>query len=244
MKAEYPIISFPEKGTVLYPYRSNSLVKPGNLERAFAQHLISILPSGVECRLDVCVNISESLSPYCLDLALFVAGHPEIRIDVEIDEPYEATTRKPIHFISCGDMFRDHLLNRHGWTVVRLASKQIQQEPKVCADWLVELVGVLVNGSEKFTEHEFVAVPFPIEMWTRNEALKMAYWQNVEGETRITDDRCYCLDEQEKKCLQLVKPFDKSDDMNEKMTTFRDAGCYEQDAHIDFEPEEHIYIKV
>ena len=172
MKAEYPIISFPEKGTVLYPYRSNSLVKPGNLERAFAQHLISILPSGVECRLDVCVNISEHLSPYCLDLALFVAGHPEIRIDVEIDEPYEAVSRKPIHFISCGDMFRDHLLNRHGWTVVRLASKQIQQEPKVCADWLAELVGVLVNGSERFTEHEFAAIPFPVEMWTRNEALK------------------------------------------------------------------------
>ena len=242
MKAEYPIISFPEKGTVLYPYRKNSQVKPGKLEKAFAQELASKLPAGVECHLDICVNISENLSPYCFDLALLIAGRPEIRIDVEIDEPYEAATRKPIHFISCGDMFRDHLLNRHGWTVVRLASKQIQQEPKVCANWLVELVEVLVNNSEEVIEHEFTAIPFPMEMWTRHEALKMAYWQNVEGETRIADDKCYCLDEQEKKCLQLVKPFDKSDDMKEKMATFRDAGCYEQDAHIDFEPEEHIYI--
>lgn len=242
MKVEYPIISFPEKGTVLYPYRHHPLVKPGKHEKAFAQELINRLPAGVECRLDVCLIISEHLSPFCFDIALLVAGHPEIRIDVEIDEPYEAITRKPLHFASCGDMFRDHLLNRHGWTVVRLASKQIQQEPKVCADWLVELISVMINNPDKFAQHQFATVPFPVEMWTRNEALKMAYWKNVEGETRITDDKCYCLNEQEKKCLQLIQPFDKSDDMKEKMSTFKDAGHYEQDAFIDFEPEEHIYI--
>ena len=242
MKTEYPIISIPEKETILYPYRKNPLVKPGNLEKTFAKELISKLPQDVECCLDVCVITSENISPYCLDLALFVNGHPEIRIDVEIEEPYEAATRKPIHYLSCGDMFRDHLLNRHGWTVVRLASKQIQQEPKVCAEWLAELIAVMIDDLQKVTEHIFTAVPFPVEMWTRNDALKMAYWQNVEGETRIADEKCYSLEEQEKKCQLLVKPFEKSDDMNEKMSTFRDAGCYEQDAYIDFEPEEHIYI--
>ena len=242
MKTEYPIISIPEKGTILYPYRNNPLVKPGNLEKAFAKELISKLPKEVESHLDICINTSENTSPFCLDLALFVNGHPEIRIDVEIDEPYEATTRKPIHYLSCGDMFRDHLLNRHGWTVVRLASQQIQQEPKVCAEWLVELIDVMIDDPQKVTAHIFRAVPFPVDMWTRNDALKMAYWQNIEGETRIADDKCYHLEEQEKKCQQFVKPFNKSDDMKEKMSTFKDAGHYEQDAFIDFEPEEHIYI--
>ena len=242
MKAEYPIISFPEEGTILYPYRNNPQVKPGNLEKAFAQELISKLPAEVVCHLDLCINTSDKLTPYCPDLALLVNGHPEIRIDVEIDEPYQAGTRKPIHYLSCGDMFRDHLLNRHGWTVVRLASKQIKQEPKVCADWLVELMNVMINKPHEANKHVFATVPFPVEMWTRNDALKMAYWQNVEGETKIADVNCYSLDEQEKKCQRLVKPFDKSDDMKEKMATFRDAGCYEQDAFIDFEPEEHIYI--
>ena len=242
MKTEYPIINPSFEGAVLYPYRINPLVKPGNLERSFAQLLQSKLPEKVVCRLDVCINTSEHLSPYCFDLALFVEGRPEIRIDIEIDEPYEAATRKPIHYLSCGDMFRDHLLNRHGWMVVRLASKQIQQEPSVCADFLTELVCMMIDGTQKNDEHIFSAVPFPVEMWTRNDALKMAYWKNVEGETRVADDKCYGLDEQERKCLPLIKPFSKSADMKEKMTTFRDAGLYAQDEHIDFEPEEHIYI--
>ena len=42
--------------------------------------------------------------------------------------------------------------------------------------------------------------------------------------------------------MAQMKPFPKTQDMQEKMSTFRDAGCYEQDAHIDFEPYEHIYI--
>ena len=42
--------------------------------------------------------------------------------------------------------------------------------------------------------------------------------------------------------MAQMKPFPRTADMQEKMATFRDAGRYEQDAHIDFEPYEHIYI--
>jgi len=242
MKPKYPTISTPSEGTILYPYRSNPLVNPGNLEMSFARELVARLPREVTCRLDVCINTSGHLPPYCPDLALLVEGRPDIRIDVEIDEPYEANTRKPIHYLSCGDMFRDHLLNRYGWTVVRLASSQIQKEPSVCANWLAELTNVMIAGGQQLSGHVFSAVPTPADMWTRNEALKMAYWQNVGGETRTADDKRYDLDEQERKCQPLVKPFSKSADMQQKMATFRDAGRYGQDAFIDFEPEEHIYI--
>ena len=42
--------------------------------------------------------------------------------------------------------------------------------------------------------------------------------------------------------MAQMKPFPRTADMQEKMAAFRDAGRYEQDAHIDFEPYEHIYI--
>ena len=42
--------------------------------------------------------------------------------------------------------------------------------------------------------------------------------------------------------MAQVSPLPRTQDMQEKMSTFRDAGRYEQDAHIDFEPYEHIYI--
>ena len=242
MKAEYPIISFPAKGTVTYPYRRHPLVKPGTHEQQFACELSAKLPAGVECILNACIITTDKQPPYYPDLALVVAGRPEVRIDVEIDEPYQKSTREPIHYVSCGDLFRDNLLNRHGWTVVRLAAQQIVQEPSICADFLVELVSAMMADIDTASQHVFTSVPFPVARWSRNDALKMAYWQKVAGEDKqwITDR--YALDADELKCKQLVKPFDKTADMLEKMTTFRDAGRYAQDADIDFEPDEHIYI--
>ena len=52
----------------------------------------------------------------------------------------------------------------------------------------------------------------------------------------------YTMTSAEHQCMAQMKPFPRTADMQEKMATFRDAGRYEQDAHIDFEPYEHIYI--
>jgi len=242
MKQTYPIIRFPERGTILYPFRRHPLVTPGMLEQKLAREFSAKLPAGVECLLNACIITTDKQAPYYPDLALVVTGGSGFRIDVEIDEPYCKATREPIHYVSCGDVFRDHLLNRHGWTVVRLAAQQIIKEPGICADFLVELVTCMMADSASVQQHAFASVPFPVECWSRNDALKMAYWQNVEGEDKkwITDR--YALDADEQKCLQQVKPFEKTADMSEKMSTFRDAGHYAQDADIDFEPDEHIYI--
>ena len=242
MKHNYPIIRFPERGTILYPYRRHPLVKPGMPEQKLARELSAKLPAGVECLPNACIITTDKQPPYYPDLALVVAGKPEVRIDVEIDEPYRKATREPIHYLSCGDVFRDHLLNRHGWVVVRLAAQQIAQEPDVCADYLIELLQTMMADSEQAQQHVFTSQPTPVEPWSRNDALKMAYWQNVEGEDKEWIADRYALDADELKCRQQVKPFEKTDDMCEKMSTFRDAGHYEQDAHIDFEPCEHIYI--
>ena len=242
MKTEYPLISFPEQGTITYPFRRHPLVKPGTLELQFAHELTAKLPAGVECIMNACIITTDKQPPYYPDLALVVADKPEVRIDVEIDEPYVAATREPIHYVSCGDMFRDHLLNRHGWTVVRLAAQQIEQETSICVVFLVELVTAMVADMQDIDQHVYTSVPFPVARWSRNEALKMAYWQKVKGEDREWIVDRYALDDDELKCRQQVKPFEKTADMREKMQTFRDAGRYEQDADIDFEPDEHIYI--
>ena len=242
MKTEYPLISFPEQGTITYPFRRHPLVKPGTLELQFAHELSAKLPAGVECIMNACIITTDKQPPYYPDLALVVADKPEVRIDVEIDEPYRKSTREPIHYVSCGDMFRDHLLNRHGWTVVRLAAQQIEQETSICVDFLVELVTAMMADMQDINQHVYTSVPFPVVRWSRNEALKMAYWQKVAGEDREWIADRYALDDNELKYRQQVKPFERTADMCEKMATFRDAGCYEQDADIDFEPDEHIYI--
>jgi hypothetical protein len=229
----YPIVSRPEAGTVLYPYRRIQRPRTGRLEAFFIQHLQRVMPEQVQIFQDVCINVSESLPPYYPDIALFVDGRPEIRIDVEIDEPY-TIDRKPIHYLSCGDQYRDSLLNRHGWTVVRFAVQQIQRAPLACAEYLERIM----RNDDYLTGTDIIPV---IPRWTRSEALKMAARGEHFPEEVPSPTRLLPFSEEEKKYKPLVKALPRTEDMTEKMATFTDAGVYAQDQFIDFEPEEHIY---
>ena len=42
-------------------------------------------------------------------------------------------------------------------------------------------------------------------------------------------------------CRQKQKQMARSKEMEAKMQAFKDAGKYEQDQFIDFEPEGHVY---
>ena len=232
MASTYPIVNRPEEGTVLYPYRRIQRVRTGRLEAYFIQYIRKVMPEQVQILQDVCINVSESLPPYYPDITLLINGRPDIRIDVEIDEPY-TIDRKPIHYLSCGDQYRDCLLNRHGWTVVRFAVTQIQRTPLECAEYLINLI----NPDTLITPTIVPAIP----RWSRSEALKIAargeqYPEEVPSPTKLLS-----FSEGEKRCKSLVKPLPRTGDMTEKMSTFTDAGVYAQDQFIDFEPEEHIY---
>ena len=237
----YPKVSFCDKGTVLYPYRRRLSPLSGHLEKTFMQQLKQWLPKEIRVVDDVCVYFSEGLPPLSPDIALFVEGHPEIRIDVEIDEPYEATTRKPIHYLTCGDVFRDALMNRHGWTVVRFAVCQVRKEAMGCADYLSMVISQLIAGEEgaEMKSDNLTSIP----QWTRAEAQKIAHRKSEEGEGKQHDTTCCNLNDQERDSLNQIKAFERTEEMMQKMQAFKDAGQYEQDAHIDFEPEEHIYIR-
>ena len=225
----YPIVSRPEEGTVLYPYRRIQRPATGRLEAFFIQHLQRVMPGQVQILQDVCINVSESLPPYYPDITLFVEGRPEIRIDVEIDEPY-TIDRKPIHYLSCGDQYRDSLLNRHGWTVVRFAVQQIQKDPLACAEYVLNIIGNECPDN----------VP-EVRRWTRSEALKIAARGELYPEEVPSPTRLLPFSEEEKRCKPLVKALARTKDMTEKMSSFKDSGVYAQDQLIDFEPDEHIY---
>ena len=232
MASTYPIVNRPEKGTVLYPYRRIQRPHTGRLEAYFIQYIRKVMPEQVQILQDVCINVSESLPPYYPDITLLVNGRPDIRIDVEIDEPY-TIDRKPIHYLSCGDQYRDCLLNRHGWTVVRFAVTQIHGAPLECAEYLINLI----NPDTPITPIIIPAIP----RWSRSEAIKIAARGEQYPEEVPSPKRLLSFSEEEKRCKPLVKPLPRTEDMTEKMSTFTDAGVYAQDQFIDFEPEEHIY---
>ena len=148
-------------------------------------------------------------------MVILVDERPDVRIAVEIDEPFDPYTRVPQHYLTCGDDYRDGLLARLGWTVVRLAERQVWNHHQACADYLIELLKARVPHLSA---------------------------QIISTAQSTNEPQYYTMTPAECRCMAQMKPFPRTADMQEKMATFRDAGRYEQDVHIDFEPYEHIYI--
>ena len=135
-------------------------------------------------------------------------------------------------------LYRDDLLNRHGWIVVRFAEKQIKKYPKSCVLYLVKLIKSLVPQMVIPTDLQSVNPLPPMKRWTKNEAIIMAangerekYLDHVFSKTEeikieLADIR---LNENERKCQSLVKASAMSIDMTEKMVNFTDSGVYERD---------------
>ncbi len=235
----YPIVKFPEPGTVLYPYRENCRHEVSRLKARFCEWLTQQVAAGVVFRNDIGICLSERMPLICPDMVILAEGHPEVRVAVEIDEPFKAGSRKPQHYLSCGDCYRDGILTRLGWIVVRFAESQVWHHHQACADYLA---GVLSRLLPDIGWPRLAEAPLPeVKRWTRAEAQKMAA-KAPSGPCSDAPEPLFAMTPEEQQSMQLVKPLPRSQDMQEKMATFKDAGRYAQDADIDFEPDEHIYI--
>ena len=234
----YPIVRFAERGAIVYPFRRRRRAAD-EAALGLLKRLRAWLPETVGVFADVCLNISVQQSPVEMDLAL-VADDGGVRIDIEIDEPYTAETHRVIHAIGCGDDYRDGVLNRHGWTVVRLAERQVAEQPMACAAYLVQLVGALVP-QVAVVEAVVAEGLSPVRRWTDNEALKMAARREGCGEPPRLEPTVVPLNSREREAGRLVAPLPRTTEMQEKMLSFTEAGRYDQDRYIDFTPEEHVY---
>ena len=226
---------------MLYPFREDCRHEVSRLKARFCQWLGEQMPEEVTFRNDVGICVSDQLPLICPDLVILVEGRPEVRIAVQIDEPFDVCTREPQHYLTCGDDYLDNLMTRLGWTVVRFAERQVWNHHQACADYLTALLKTLVPNLE-CPQLSDKPLP-PVKRWTKAEAQKMA--ARVQAKMPVQTPNqvpCYAMTSEECQYMAQVKPFPRTADMLEKMATFRDAGRYEQDAYIDFESYEHIYI--
>ena len=226
---------------MLYPFREDCRHEVSRLKARFCQWLGEQMPEGLMFRNDVGICVSDQLPLICPDLVILMEGRPEVRIAVEIDEPFDVCTREPQHYLTYGDDYLDNLMTRLGWTVVRFAERQVWNHHQACADYLTTLLKTLVPNLD-CKQLSDKPLP-PVKRWTKAEAQKMA--AKVQAITPVQTPNqvpCYAMTSEECQYMAQVKPFPRTADMQEKMAHFRDAGRYEQDAYIDFEPYEHIYI--
>lgn len=244
----YPIVKVPEKGTVVFPHRNNKAQRRGFTEETFELKLKKSMPDG--CNYVVSGGVSilppHYERPYEPDIAIIEKSNKYgIRIDIEIDEPYSAIDRKPIHFIDCGDDYRDKVFNCLGWLVMRFSEKQIHLESDKCISYIQRILSVI---DDSFRRNVPIDEPTHEKRWTETEAKIMMVekfrekllkhdFGVIENEPVVA--KKIRQTEAEKAAQQFVKPVEipKGIDKNIDGST----TAFAQDAELFFEPKEHIY---
>lgn len=242
---------FPNINSTVFPYRKGRLEKRGYTEASFEEKLIAGLIDFYN--YEVLSNISilpvDNAHPYEPDICIIEKSNRfGIRIDIEIDEPYTGYEQKSIHFIGCGDEYRDANILNLGWIVIRFSEKQVYTEAEQCVGYIKYILSLLDNT----LPHCNFITPQKDKKWTSIEAAKMAtkgYRENYlhhhfskfnKPETiklKIIDNK---QTELEKEIAKHIQPIPLP--QNKVLNIDNSATVYSLDNRLRFEPKEHIYI--
>ena len=244
----YAFYTVPSKGTEIMPYRRRKVELRGYTEENFEFRLRNSLRNSTRYKVigDVSILTAEGIHPFEPDIAIVETSDTlGVRIDIEIDEPYGGYDKIPIHYVGCGDEFRDRNLANLGWLVVRFSEKQIFEEPDNCINYLLQLLNQI---DPDFTISCQGTIPTSDKRWTEVEARIMAIQKyrekllNHEFGKREKDSKVVAtlLTELEKEVIHNAKPICISTTVPHNID--KTDMTFTQDSHLSFEPSEHIYL--
>lgn len=247
----YSVTRFPETGTPVFPYRRKRIEKRGYTEIGFEHKLIASLADLTNYQVlgDVCILPVEDIHPYEPDIAIIEKdNHLGIRIDIEIDEPYTGYEQKAIHFIGCGDEYRDANMCNLGWIVIRFSEKQIYTKAEKCIGYIKHILS-LIDNTLPYSNY---VSPQTDKRWTATEAIIMAAKryresylhhqfckpENADNAKLTTSDiKQTALEKAAAKYVPTIAlPH------NNTLNIDNSATEYNLDNRLGFEPKEHIYI--
>jgi hypothetical protein len=245
----YPILRFPKKGTVVRSYRIGNTKRRGYKEETFQNSIQQFLGKDFIVLGNVRLNTGKETRPFEPDIAIIDnANLTNLRIDIEIDEPYAGTTRQPTH-CKGDDVNRDIYFVDRGWIVIRFSEYQVHLYENECLQFIAETIKTV---SSKYIIKNQIENKFPIQTENLWDIVQAQKWEkakyreqylnhtfnNVE-EKKETIERDF--DEQELKEEKLVKPTLIGSVDNRKSSSFNLINYHSRDSRIKFYPEPHIY---
>lgn len=244
----YPIFRFPKKGTVVRSHRLGSTKRRGYKEASFQQSLEQYFGQDFEISGNARLNTGKETRPFEPDVAIIDKSSSNLRIDVEIDEPYAGITRQPTH-CKGDDTMRDIYFMDRGWIVIRFSEYQVHLHENECLKFITEVIKSAIPSYE---------IPKPLvdqpalkdkKLWDIVQAQK---WEKskyrecyLNHEFKTVEERIETAErgfnEQEQNEEKLVNPtpigvVDKS-----PSTGFNLINSHPRDKRIEFYPEPHIY---
>lgn len=143
----FPSLKVPRKDTpILVPQVDNIGSTVGVMEPVFLAHLRNICKEikGIKVLKNVKLPILNRNYSYRPDFCLYWE-RKQLYIDIEIDEPYDIVSRKPIHYKGNGDNLRDRYFIRNGWCVIRFAEQQIAENLEGAINYVKRVLAWLTD---------------------------------------------------------------------------------------------------
>lgn len=170
---KYPSLKVPHKDTpILIPQIDKVGATVGVMEPVLQVFLYKMCKeiNGIKVLENVKLPILNRNYSYRPDFCLYWEKK-KIYIDIEIDEPYDIVSRKPIHYLGNGDNLRDRYFIRNGWCVLRFAEQQIKDNAEGVINYVKRVLRWLTDESEiKIHDNTLDS----INRWSYEEALEMS----------------------------------------------------------------------
>lgn len=172
---QYPILNVPQFGCIVRSYQRGKSMKRGYKEKSFEESLYYIFSNHFLILGDVCLSTSDHSRPYEPDIALIDNNSGlNIRIDIEIDEPYSIPGREPCHYIGVDDD-RDQWFKERGWIVIRFSEKQVHLYPNECISHIIDFVRKIGINISKESFKDYNLRIFNDTRWSIADSLKYSY---------------------------------------------------------------------
>ncbi|WP_304144639.1 hypothetical protein [Mesoflavibacter zeaxanthinifaciens] len=151
--------------------RHNKNIKRGKTELMFLDMLYKKF--GDQIKVDIYPSCNSKF--YFPDF-VFICKKTGLHIDIEIDEPYSFSEKKPIHHTESDDEDRNTFFLENNWVVIRFSERQVIQQTEKCLEVIENTILALHKKSEeiKYTLKQD-------NRWTYEEALVMSY-NNIRNE--------------------------------------------------------------
>ena len=244
----FPIIKIPKTNCVVRSHRYGTSKRRGYKEEIFQKALHYFFSEHFEVSGNVRFNTGPFTNPYEPDIALISLSSKNIRIDIEIDEPYAGITRQPTHCFG-DDCNRDTYFKERGWMVLRFSEYQVHTQEKEC----IRLIADLINAIDKNFN-------IPEELQLIGELKKEKVWDLVKAQNWEKERyREFYLNHEFGRLEEKVKEFSRRFDEQElkeellvkssffgRETKGKEVGCNKsnaqsKDKRIKFFSEKHVY---
>lgn len=167
---QFPSVKTPQKGTkILKWYKSHKDAITGVSEPLLLAKILNLCKKykGLILLEKIAIPILNREYSYRPDIALYWEKY-NLCIDIEIDEPYDICSHKPLHYIGCSDNLRDTYFIRNGWCVIRYSENQVLNHLNDTINHLEYVINWLTNSTRD--SHCLIHE----SRWTYDEAIKIA----------------------------------------------------------------------